>query len=493
MDPNPSTPSPSLIACLEVAKALGSPRDQAEAFLSHGYVPSPKQWAFHAAARLADTPTGPTEVGMGGARGGGKSHSIFAQTALDDCQRTTGLKTLFIRKTAISAKESFGDLIDRIIRNKVAFDVANNVISFANGSRILLGGFHSDDDIERYVGVEYDGIVIEELNQLTEDKYEKLRGSLRTSKLNWRPRIYASFNPGGIGHAFVKSRFVLPHRLREETSTRFIPATYTDNTHLNREYVDYLLNLHGDLGRAWREGDFDLFAGQFFKEFSLSIHVCEPFLIPDDWARFFAFDYGMNHPLSLGWYATSPDGVVYRYRELHGSGMSYTQAAEEFVSMTQPNEKLLYGACDPALWAKKGERDDILSGAEVFARRVGELTGKQPQLIKADNSRVNGWGVVREYMRPYLGPDNNMTANLQIFSTCKEMIRTLPEQVHSERVPEDMEKQDGDDCADELRYALMSRPRPSYTPAEREKKAFDEAMKRKRQRASGHNRLRFVR
>lgn len=447
---------------------------------------------FHAAARLADNPDGPVEIAMGGARGGGKSHSIFAQAALDDAQRVPKLKILFIRKTAISAKESFGDLIDRIIAQKVAYVLSSGVITFKNESRILLGGFHSDDDIEKFIGVEYDLIVIEELNQLTEEKLEKLKGSLRTSKLNWRPRMYVSFNPGGIGHNLVKHRFVLPAKLKEEKNTRFISATYDDNPHLNKEYTDYLLSLQGDLGRAWREGDFDLFAGQFFKEWSPSIHVCEPFTIPDEWSRAFAFDYGFNHPLSLGWYATSPDGVVYKYRELHGSGMSYTQAAEEFVSMTMPNEKLQYGACDPALWAKKGERDDVLSGAEVFARRVGELTGSQPRLVRAENARVTGWGVVREYLRPYLGPDNIMTAKLQVFSTCKQTIKTAPEQVHDDHVPEDMAKQDGDDCWDETRYFLMSRPRPTHTPEQLAKRDFDQAMKRKMNRLSTSARLRFM-
>ena len=455
-------------------------------------MPHPWQWLFHSASREADLPDGPVEIGAGGSRGPGKSHAIFAQASLDDAQRVPKLKILFIRKTAISAKESFGDLIERIISQKVAYNISNNVIEFANGSRILLGGFHSEDDIDKYVGVEYDVIVIEELNQLTEDKYEKLRGSLRTSKPNWRPRMYVSFNPGGIGHNFVKSRFVLPHRLQAEKETRFFPATFLQNPSLNKEYVDYLLSLSGDLGRAWREGDFDLFAGQFFKEWNETIHVCQPFSIPEEWNRFAAFDYGLNHPLSLGWYAVSPDSQVFKYRQLHGSGMTYTQAAEEYTSLTMPNEKIQYISCDPALWAKRGERDDILSGAEIFARRVGELTGKQPRLIKAENARVTGWGVVREYLRPYLGPDNILTAKLQVFSTCHDTIKSAPEQVHSETVPEDMAKQDGDDSWDETRYALMSRPHPTHTPEEIAKREFNNAMKRKMNRLSTSARLRFV-
>lgn len=479
---------------MEEAKQANCPQDQADNLVSRGYTPLPWQWRFHAAARGADKPNGPVEIGAGGARGPGKSHAIFAQTALDDCQRVPNLKFLFIRKTAISAKESFTDLIDRIIRNKIVFEVVNNVISFKNGSRILLGGFHSEDDIDKYIGVEYDGQVIEELNQLTEEKYEKLRGSLRTSKPNWRPRVYASFNPGGIGHAFVKERFVLPHRLQEETRTRFIPATFDQNQYLNPEYVEYLKNLEGDLGRAWREGDFDVFAGQFFKEFSANVHICAPFSVPQDWRKFFALDYGYNHPASLGWYTVSPDGVVYRYRELYGSGMGYTQLAEDFVALTPENEKLDYGVGDPAFWSKKGESEfggEVLSGAEVFSRRVRELTSKDPRLIKADNARVPGWGVVREYMRPYL-KDGRMMANIQFFSTCRNMIKTLPEQVHDDRIPEDMKKQDGDDCADELRYALMSRPTPSSTVEQIARREFDQAMKRKKQLSTSLPRHRFM-
>lgn len=468
--------------CLQTAYDAGCPRDQAERLVSAGYIPLPWQWEFHAAAREADRDDGPVEITAGGARGPGKSHGIFSQAALDDCQRVDRLKVLFLRKTALSAKESFDDLIEKALLNKARFSRSNNTIIFPNGSRILLGGFNNEDDIDKYVGVEYDLIVVEEMNQLTEEKIEKLKGSLRTSKPNWRPRLYGSFNPGGVGHGYVKARYVIPRRIMSEKRTRFIPATYRVNPYLNKEYIEYLESLPGDLGRAWRDGDFDLFAGQFFKEWRYEVHVVQPFTIPDDWRRFFALDYGFNHPLSIGWYAVDPDGRVFRYKELVQSGLNYTKAAEEFVALTSLNENLEYGVCDPAFWSKKGERDDTLSGAEVFARRVKELTKKEPRLIKADNDRITGWGVVREYLRPYEQHGQGTIANFAVFSTCPKFIETFPEQQHDEKHPEDMLKQDGDDTADEARYALMSRPQPTMS---REKKAELEwraAMKKKNQR-----------
>ncbi len=471
-----------LTTCLLTAKKAGSPRDQAERFVSRGYIPIPWQWYFHAAAREADLPNGPVEVVAGGARGPGKSHGIFAQAALDDAQRVEGLKILFLRKTAVSAKESFDDLIEKVISKKVVFSRSGNVINFTdNGSRIILGGFHNEDDIDKYVGIEYDVIVVEEMNQLTEAKIEKLRGSLRTSKTNWRPRLYGSFNPGGIGHAFVKSRYVIPFRTQSQTKTRFVPATYKQNPYLNREYIEYLEGLTGDLGKAWREGDFDIFAGQFFKEWRYDIHVVQPFVIHDDWRKFIAGDYGFSKPASLGWYAVSPDEKLYRYKELYGTGMHYALLAEQAVSLTNPNEHIEYQVFDPAFWAKKGEREDTLSGAEVYSQKWKHITGHLPYMVKADNSRVIGWGMVREYMNVFMGADEELTAKLQVFSTCTDFIRTIPEQQHDLNKPEDLDTDGEDHAADELRYAIMSRPKPIATKEQLSSKRFNEAMKRKKQ------------
>lgn len=451
---NQLTPTEKLI---KTAMDAGSPKDQVENFLKSGYVPFPWQWKFHAAAREADIEDGPVEIACGGARGPGKSKAIFSQVSLDDCQRFEGLKVLFLRQTVVSAKESFGDLIQSTLTGKLAHDATSNMITFPNKSRMLLGGFHDEDDIDKYIGIEYDVIVVEELNQLTEDKLEKLKGSLRTSKKGWRPRLYTSFNPGGRGHAFVKKRYVIPHRLKKETNTRFIPATYKANMLLNKEYITYLENLGGDLGKAWREGEFDLFAGQYFTEWKFDIHVVYPFEIPKDWTRFMAGDYGFNAPSSIGWYAIDPDGNLYRYRELYGSGMGYSKLSEEAVSIMEPNEVIEYCVFDPAFWSKKGERDDELSGAEVFSQKYEEKRKVSLLMVRGNNSRVVGWGVVREFLKPRMENDS-LTAKLRIFSTCENLIRTLPEQQHDDRNPEDLNTKGEDHACDELRYAVMSRP-----------------------------------
>ena len=108
-------------ACIRAAHEAGSPSDQTQRFMSVGYTPYPWQWHFHAACREADDSDGPVDVGLGGARGPGKSHAVLSQAALDDCQRVPGLKVLFLRQTGQSAKESFDDLVSKTLRGHIVY------------------------------------------------------------------------------------------------------------------------------------------------------------------------------------------------------------------------------------------------------------------------------------------------------------------------------------------------------------------------------------
>jgi len=128
-------------------------------------------------------------------------------------------------------------------------------IEFENGSRIVLGHFYDDSDIDNYLGIEYDGIAVEEATQLSEKKYTEIQTCRRTSHPNWRPRTYTTTNPGGVGHYWYKAKFIQPWREDRQTSTRFIFATYRDNKFLNHDYVHILNDLKGWQLSAWRDGE----------------------------------------------------------------------------------------------------------------------------------------------------------------------------------------------------------------------------------------------
>ena len=430
------------------AKTLGVPQDQVKNFINHGYIPFPWQLKFHAISREADKENGPVIIGLGGARGPGKSHSIFAQIALDDCQRVPGLKGLFLRQTGKAAKESFEDLINAVLSGVVDYNYnkSSNILEFPNGSKIILGGFETEGDIDKYVGIQYDFIAIEELTQLTKDKIDKLRGSLRTTKENWRPRLYASFNPGGIGHQFVKDLFVVPFQKGFENRTRFVPATWKDNPYLNKEYIDYLFELKGDLGKAWREGEWDLFEGQFFSEWSTEKHTCHAFLIPSSWKKFRGYDHGRTAPACCKWYALDQDGRVWIYRELYAVGKNIDQLAQEINRLSE-GENYQYSVADPSIFANTGFVDKTggQTIAEVFARYG-------IQFYPASNRRIDGWNV----MHQYLYWNENQMPKMIYFKNCKDSIRTIPGLVHDDKKPEDLHSDSEDHAADVDRYFLMS-------------------------------------
>lgn len=437
-----------LVNCLKIAKEAGVPKDQVEKFLNVGYVPLPWQWSFHALARTADNENGPVDIGAGGARGPGKSHVVLAQAGLDDCQRINNLKGLFLRQTGISAQESFDDLVNKVLFKKVEYKKTGTILRFPNGSRIVLGGFQNERDIDKYIGIEYDFIIVEELNQLSEDKYIKLRGSLRTSKPNWRPRMYTSFNPGGLGHAFVKSRYVTPFREKKETETRFIPSDYKSNPYLNKEYIDYLLGLKGDLGKAWRDGEWDIFAGMIFNEWNHDVHVCHPFTPKPSLTIIGGIDWGYSAPavLLLGVFMQKEyQGIkfnrLYIYKEIDGNEKTprdwakvYKESAPEAYTAT------IYA--DPAMFNKL--QDSSFSLADQFKREGLYIKkGTNNALNKITN--IHNWLSIAPDGEPYM----------VITENCRNLIRTIPEAMYDDLNPEDKDRNWSEDhWYDSISYML---------------------------------------
>src|SRR5262249_36361936 len=113
--------------------AAGCSSDQIENFIRAGLLLQPRQLAASAAARLCDQPNGPTLIGYGGARGGGKSHWLLAQIGADDCQRYPGLKVLLLRKSGKANREAFEDLRQRLFTSlKHTYSASNGILVFEN-------------------------------------------------------------------------------------------------------------------------------------------------------------------------------------------------------------------------------------------------------------------------------------------------------------------------------------------------------------------------
>ena len=455
---------------LRTARQAGLPADQVSNFVRGQYVAMPQMMPFHRAARECDRHGGPTGVGMGGTRGPGKSHAALAQVALDDCQRAPGLKVLFLRKIQKSASEALEDLVRKVIRIPHQYQGSTGRVLFPNGSRILMGGFRSEGDIDKYLGLEYDVIVGEEATQFSERKKEAIQGSLRTVRDDWRARVYWTTNPDGVGLAWFKEDFIIPFRENRETRTRFIPVDYRGNNFLHEEYLDYLDSLTGALRKAWREGDWDAFAGMAFPNWRYELHVVEPFEIPEHWICWRMVDDGYTNPMCCLWMALDPaTGRKFVYRELYKTMLTTKQQARVILEMTRPDEEIAATMADPAMWGRKNLDGMVRSAADEYAAEGVALT-------KADNERIQGKRRVDEALA--LLPDG--LPGVQVFSSCVNLVRTLPMLVHDTLRPEDVDTTGEDHAYDALRYGLsfMARARQVDARDERERERQAELMRR---------------
>ena len=449
---------------MAAGRAAGCPFDQMLNFVHAGLVHQPQQLVACAAARLCDQSDGPTAIGFGGARGGGKSHWLFAQLGADDCQRLPGLKCLLLRKVGKSNLEQLTDFRHRLFaRLPHKFTAARGLLTFANGSRIIAGHFQCEQDIDAYLGLEYDVIGIEEATTLSARKYNDIVTCCRSSKPGWRPRVYATTNPGGVGHVWFRNRFVQPFQLRLERDTRFIPATIRDNSFTNPEYRATLENLTGWQKRAWLDGDWDIAAGQFFTTFRREFHVVDDF--PDgravQWVA--GFDYGFNHYTVALLGAYDVDGNLFIVDEHAARGWVPERHAEAIKAMCQRHGVTLNPKHRFSLPLSR-----FVAGQDLFTRQSNGLSIAQQyadlgiSLRAAHPDRVNGWAAI---LRGFGDPAAGVKPTLFIHRRCTRLIETIPCLQHDPNRPEDVLKVDsdedgvgGDDAADALRYLVANRP-----------------------------------
>lgn len=456
------TKTAELNRLLTLSFRVGCDPDQMTRFLNAGYVPQPRQLEFHAAARLCDRQDGPARIAIGGTRGQAKTHAVVAQVVMDDCQRVDGLKVLFLRKIGKSASESFDDLVTKVLYAvKKDWKPSRGLLSLPNGSRVIMGGFRDEGEIDSYLGIEYDEIVIEDSTTLTRPKIDMIRGSLRSSKPGWRPREYQSTNPGGVGHAWFKGEFYNPWKRGQETTTRFIHTTMGDNVFINAEYAAYLDGLTGWLRRAWRDGDFEISAGQYFSTWDESVHVIEPFPLPRGWRTWCAMDYGFVHWNVVYLLAEDGDGNVYVIDE-HAERRWLVPQHVDAIKAMLARHNLTLGY----LWR-------FVAGPDVFAQKSDEETiaDKYARLgINLTPAKVDRISGAAEMLARLGSKEQNILARLFISRRCHKLIDCLPRLQHDEHRPEDVLKENadpetgegGDDPYDAARYGLMEISGPDY-------------------------------
>ena len=339
----------------------------------------------------------------------------------------------------------------------------NFVLAKRWGGGIL--AFRNLDDASKYQSAEFAAEGVDELTKNGKETFDFLRTRLRWPGIE-KPKFLAATNPGSIGSDWVRKLWVdreFPPGEVEKDQFYYVHAKAADNPHLSSEYVASLAGLPEDMRKAFLEGSWDVFEGQYFSEWSRDLHVCKPKAIMPYYRKFVAIDYGYAKPSAALWMYLDEEGVVNVYRELYGPGFTYETLAEEISAMTPESEHIEYWVADPAIWSRKGENSNELSGAEIMANAYRKARGVLPLMVKGNNDRIAGWNTLRGLMKAIPGPDNKPMARLQIWENCTNLIKNLPKLIYDDHNPEDLDSDGEDHDADALRYGIMSRPSKSPT------------------------------
>ena len=388
-------------------------------------------------------------VAYGGARGGGKSWAVRQKAKLL-AANFAGIRIMIMRSSYTELQENHILPLMTELYGAARYKSSEKVFIFPNGSRIKFGYCDTDSDVSQYQGQEYDVIFIDEATQFTEWQFNNILACNRGAN-SFPKRVYLTCNPGGTGHAWVKRLFIDRDFYKGESPDDylFIPARVYDNAALIKKdpgYLKTLESLPDDMRRAWLDGDWDVFAGQYFSEFRRDIHVIAPFTIPAHWRRYAALDYGLDM-LACVWAAFDGDGNCFVYREIYKPELIVSQAAAEILSHKGDNIYACFAA--PDLWGRTADRGK--SRAELF----GDC-GLQLTQISA-RGRVDGWLNLKEWLKASPSP------RLKIFSNCRNLIRTLPMLTHDPHNPDDCATQPHEitHAPDALRYLLCARPAPA--------------------------------
>lgn len=438
------------------------------------------------------------ELFFGGERGGGKSDFQLGYQEDGALLYPNRWRGIMFRKTYAELEELQGRAMEIFPASGAIYKVRpsqgypfTNAWYWPSGSSVKMRYIEHERDYGSYHGHQYTGISFDEITEYASPAgLLKMLSTLRNA-YGVPCTMRATGNPGGVGHAWVKARYIdvappyTPHHDPETGFMRlFVPSKTADNQILLRSDPRYrnriIAATHGNeaLRKAWLEGDWNIVAGAFFDCWRNDRHVVKPFNIPKHWIKFRSGDWGSARPFSFGWWAIVPDdysvaegfvlprGCLVRYREWYGiarddyeniipnQGLKLTaeEVALELLEREKTDTNIEYGVLDPATWKQEG--------GPSIAERMHRATHNRIVFRRADNARtarlgaLGGWDQMRGRLKGE-GPDRPM---MVCFSTCLDSVRTIPCLQHDKDNIEDVFTEGEDHAGDDWRYAAMSRP-----------------------------------
>lgn len=372
------------------------------------------------------------------------------------------------------------------------------------GAVIKGGHLHDKNSYIQYQGQEFSRIFIEELTQIpSETLYKQVYSSCRSKYKELFPQMILTANPGGVGMGWVKKRFVEPIDLRDDEYTTteledgsvliesdrikwwkrryewedekgnkrltiwneifdkkenelskpgeevyriFVPSTIDDNPELLENDPAYVNMLEGlkttdeALYEAWRHGDWSVFAGQVFTEFSREKHVINNFAdigtTTEEFnkaVKIISMDWGYSDNTAI-YFTAYLNGRPVTYHEMYGNKKLASEWGQELYNYLNDSEQRIDYFIYP------DDMEDKKNGFSSPIDDIQEWINKLPpdkQPIMKQMGRENGSRMIRQQVtHKYLKMQPECC---KIFKRCSNLIRALPNLVYDEDKKEEID------------------------------------------------------
>jgi hypothetical protein len=418
------------------------------------------------------------EVFFGGARGGGKSYGSILDFH-NFTQEYGKIDGIVFRRTFPELEQYQKDCQEILPPLGYRYQAGARTWTGPSGSSLKLRYLDRDKDAGKYQGHSYQWMCFDEAGEWPSmDPIKKLKGALRGGKFM---RFLLTGNPGGIGHNWLKSRYIdpaSPYTPIAETQPDgnvsyrvFIPSLVDDNQELLKKDPDYRTRLYGTgpewLVKAWLNGNWNIVAGGMFDDVWSNKCIIPPFEIPDNWDTWRAFDWGSSAPFATVWLARAngetdlPKGSIVVFAEDYGWNgqpnqglrLTVTEIAERIKRVERSwKNRVRPGPADSAIFTRE-------NGASI-ADDFDKSGVRWEACDKGPGSRVNGWQKIRDLLS---ASGQKEKPGLYFFETCRQLIRTIPGLPRDTRKIDDVDTDAEDHLADALRYGVTSQVRKAET------------------------------
>ena len=311
--------------------------------------------------------------------------------------------------------------------------------------------------------------------------------------------VFATTNPNGPGHNWVKMRFITvakngevvrtevpvfnPQTQRDEVVVKTqvaIFGSYRENIYLPPEYVAELESIKDpNLREAWLKGSWDVNAGGAFDDlWRNNVHVIQRFPIPKGWVVNRSFDWGSSHPFSVGWWAEAngeevempdgttwcpPRGTLIQFAEWYGTkaigtNQGLKMSAPDVAAGIRDREITLiangWTPEQPAPGPADNQIRDVReSDVDTIEKKMSDVGIRWTRSDKSKGSRKNGFQLLRDRLEASIKGEG---PGIYFMSNCVASITIIPALPRDEDEPDDVDTDAEEHPYDMVRYRVLT-------------------------------------